>query len=484
MADIRIHNTSSKKLESFVPIDANKVMFYHCGPTVYWTQHIGNMRSMVLADIIRRTLLYFHYQVRFVRNYTDVGHLTGDNIGDADTGEDKMAKGARRENTTPQKIADKYIEVFEADSRALNIMPPDEKPRATEYITEMIEMVQSLLDKGFAYTTKQAIYFDISKFPDYTKLSGQKLSENIVGAGKGDVTDSEKRHPQDFAVWFFKTGVHKNALQTWQSPFQSSEVENGEGFPGWHIECSAMAKAELAAQIDIHMGGIEHIPVHHTNEIAQSEAANSTKFVNYWLHNEWLMIDGGKISKSDGTAVVLEDLVHKGFDPLVLRYFFLNAHYRSKQNFTWEGMQQAQSAYENLIKKLSQLNDHAYKQGSVLEIWRAKFCEALAEDFNVPQALAVVWDLIKSEAEPEDKLETILDFDTVLGLKLSQALSSSTKDTLSKEDRQKVELLIAKRNEAREAKNWEEADRIRDLLSDKYSVKLKDNGSQTDWQII
>lgn len=483
---INLYNTETKSLQAFQPQEPGKVSFYQCGPTVYWNQHIGNLRAMVMADVIRRTFLYSGYDVKFVRNYTDVGHLTGDNVGDADSGEDRMAKGARREGLSPDEIADKYIRSFEKDCTALNILPPDVTPRATSYIPSMIAMVEELLAKGYAYTTPKAVYFDVTKAKDYTRLSGQKLEQNQVGAGQGDVTDPEKKHPQDFSLWFFRTGAHKDALQYWTSPFSSTEVKNGEGFPGWHIECSAMAKAELGETIDLHMGGIEHIPVHHTNEIAQSESANGQKFVNYWLHNEWLMYENKKLAKSDGTALLVDDVIAKGYNPLHLRYFYLGAHYRTKQNFTWEALSGSRSAYENLIDQLRKLQLKAAGSGNILEIWRAKFVEALAEDFNTPKALAVVWELLKSDADSKDKLQTIYDFDKVLGLDLVvslQARDSSKDGRIDETTKAKIALLVADRELARKEKDWTKADHIRDILKKEYNVVLNDTPTGATWEI-
>ena len=346
---IKLFNTLSRQKEDFIPIKDKKVGIYYCGPTVYWTQHIGNLRGAFCADLAVRVLKYFRYKVKMVRNYTDVGHLTSDD----DFGVDKMEKSALKEKLSPKQIADKYINVYEQDTRELNFLEPDYKPKATENIKEMIKMIEILLEKGFAYATPLAIYFDITKAKDYTRLSKQKLDENIKGAGKGEITDIEKKNPYDFALWFFKAGAHENALQYWPSPFKSALVEKGYGFPGWHIECSAMSKKYLGDTFDIHMGGVEHIPVHHTNEICQSESTNGVKYVNYWLHNEHLLVDNKKMSKSEGTGFSLKEVKEKGFDPLSLRYFFLQAHYRSKQNFTWEALDAAQNGLstKNSLKK-------------------------------------------------------------------------------------------------------------------------------------
>lgn len=479
-----IYNTLGGELQNLQTQTPDKLTFYHCGPTVYWTQHIGNMRGMTMADLIRRALIYSGYEVTFVRNYTDVGHLTGDNIGDADSGEDRMAKGAKREGLSPDAIADKYIAQFESDTALLNILPPDHSPRATHYIKQMQELVQILLEKGYAYTTDSAVYFDVAKFPNYTDLSGQKLNENRKGAGQGDVQDPDKHNSADFSLWFFKTGPHASALQTWESPFKSKLVENGRGFPGWHIECSAMAKALLGNTIDIHMGGVEHISIHHTNEIAQSEAANGQKFVNYWLHNEHLNVDNKKMAKSEGTAYSVSEIVEKGFSPTALRYFFLGAHYRSKQNFTWEALTGAKNALTKLQKQLRGYLPAAETQGSILEVWRAKFAEALTSDFNVPQALAVLWDMLASDAEPADKLETAYDFDRVLGLNLRKDLEAAEqRNGLSKVDEDKVALLITARERARADKDWAGADQLRDQLLEEFNVEVKDGPSGPEWEV-
>ncbi len=408
---LNLYNTLTRKKEIFKPIKNGEVLFYQCGPTVYWTQHIGNLRAMVLADFIRRTFLYNNYKVNFVRNYTDVGHL----VSDGDTGEDKMEKGVKREGLSPTEIANKYIKIFEDDNKDLNTLEPSHKPKATEYIKEMQAMIQTLLEKGFAYNTDLAIYFDISKVENYTKLSGQNLEKNREGAGVSDTEDSQKKNSADFALWFFRAGKHENAIQYWPSPFNSPLVENGNGFPGWHIECSAMSKKLLANTIDIHMGGIEHIPVHHTNEIAQSESANGVPLANYWLHNEWLMVNNGKMAKSEGTSYSLAELKEKDFNPLALRYFFLQANYRSKQNFTWEAMPSAQTGYDRLIKNINSLGATV---GKIDDNFRTEFNEKINNDFNTPQALALVFAVLKSKLADEDKLATILDFDKVLGLNL------------------------------------------------------------------
>jgi cysteinyl-tRNA synthetase len=468
---LHVFNTLTRQKEEFKPIESGKVRFYHCGPTVYWTQHIGNLRGMTMADLIRRSLQYLGYDVTFVRNYTDVGHLTSD----ADQGEDKMEKGAKREGLSPREIADKYIKIFEDDCAALNIIPPDHKPRATDCIPEIVAMIQTLLDKEYAYVTELAVYFDISKFPGYTQLSRRKLEEDIEGAGKADVTDPKKRHTADFAMWFFRRGKHEHAIQYWPSPFTQTGMSEGQGFPGWHIECSAMTKKFLGDTIDFHMGGIEHISVHHTNEIAQSEAANGVKFVDYWLHNEHLMVERGKMAKSQGTGYALSEVIEKGFDPLALRYLFLGAHYRSKQNFTWEGLQGAQTAWNKLRETVG--TDST--AGNIAAEFKAQFRAALEDDFNIPQALAVAWEVAKSDLSLLYKRETLLDFDRVLGLNLGEPVASVE---ISGDERQAIEGLIAQRTTARQEKKFAEADRLRDKLKDTYHVEIEDTAEGTKWK--
>ena len=462
--DVKIYNTLGREKQIFKPLQEGKISMYQCGPTVYWTQHLGNMRAVVLADFIVRSLRYMDFEVTFVRNYTDVGHLTDD----GDEGEDKMEKGAKREGLSPEEIANKYIAVYEQDATDLNTLPPDFKPRATENIDGIIEMTQTLFDKGYAYTTDLAVYFDISKAKDYTRLSRQNIDELIGGAGSGDVEDSQKRHPADFALWIFKTGKHKNALQFWASPFQSPLVENGEGFPGWAIECSVMSKKHLGATLDIHMGGIEHIPIHHTNEIAQSESANGVSYVNYWIHNGHLLVDNNKMSKSEGTSYSLVELKEKGYNPLALRYFFLQSHYRSKQNFTWEALEASEKGLTNLYKQILALGT---EYGEINKKYQEKFISKLSDDFNLSQALATVHEMMQSNIAPEDKLATIFDFDTVLGLKICEKvklLRKKQKETIIPEEVQK---LVSERETARQNKDWAESDKLRDeILTQGFEV--------------
>jgi cysteinyl-tRNA synthetase len=462
---LSLYNTLTRKKEKFSPLQPPNVTFYQCGPTVYWTQHIGNMRAVVMSDLIRRSLEYLNYKVTFVRNYTDVGHLTSD----ADEGEDKMEKAVKREKITPDEIAQKYIDIFEKDIKLLNTIPPNHSPRATQYIKKMIEMIETLIKNNHAYITPLAIYFDISTYSNYTKLSRQKLEKQSSGKGKANVDDPQKKHPSDFALWFFKAGSHKNALQTWDSPW-------GRGFPGWHIECSVMSKSLLGNSLDIHMGGVEHISVHHTNEIAQSVCANRVPFVNYWLHNEHLTVNGKKMAKSEGTGYALSELIEKGYDPLSLRYFFLNAHYRSKQDFTWETLSSAERSLKSLrqfaiaLRKNPSRQSLSEEKNEKLINFQQKFIAALEDDINISSALGTLWEMLKSNIPSEDKYETLLEWDRVFGLKLTEWEEEIVPESILS--------IIQKRNEARKNNDFAESDKLRnDAL--KLGYILEDTTSGT-----
>ncbi len=467
---LKIKNTLTKKKEIFKPLEKNKIRFYQCGPTLYWNQHIGNLRSVALADFINRSLRYLGYKVTFVRNYTDVGHLSGDNDGDADTGEDRMEKAIKREELSPQEIAEKYKKAYEEDIKKLNTLFPEHTPKATEYIPEQIEMIEALLTKGFAYTTPLAVYFDTSKAKNYHRLSGQDMQNNLCGAGTGEITDKNKKNPSDFVLWFFKAGAHKNASQTWTTTaFASPLVEYGEGLPGWHLECSAMGKALLGDTLDLKMGGIEHIPIHHTNEIAQSENANDAPYVNYWLHNEHLLVDNKKMSKSEGTSYLLSDIEKKGYSPPDLRYFFLQAHYRSKQNFTWESLQASHNALKKLRQKITSLPDG----GSISITYKQKFIEKIEDDFSTPEALALVWQLLKDNSiSDKDKKATILDFDQVLGLKLNTPEKNDNTNMTNE-----IKKLLEERQQARQNKDWEKSDQLRQKINN-LGYDIIDNNNE------
>ncbi len=471
---MKLYNTLTKKKEDFKPLNGKTVKFYHCGPTVYWTQHIGNLRAMTMGDLIRRSLEFMGFNVIYVRNYTDVGHLTSD----SDEGEDKMEKGARREGLTPEEIADKYIKIFEKDIKLLNLKEPTHKSKATEQIGNIIKMIQILLKKGYAYITPKAIYFDVSKVKDYPAFSTKKLEDEKFGAGKGKVLDPDKKHPADFALWFFKTGAHKNALQYWPSPFRSSEVKNGLGFPGWHIECSVISQTFLGDTLDIHMGGVEHISIHHPNEIAQSESATGKTFSRFWLHNEHLTVNSEKMSKSKGTGYSLSQIIKKGFSPLDLRYFYLTAHYRSKQNFTFKALESAKNARLKLINKLKLLYQSTKKiNGKIDKKYLDLLKDSLDDDVNIPKALSILWDMLKDEKlDDATKLDTAIEFDKVFGLELKNKIlkNDDVFSHLTESQKKEVQRLIKERQKARENKDYKKADEIRDLLKTRYNFKIID----------
>jgi len=445
---IKLYNTLTRKKEIFEPINDKKVGLYCCGPTVYWYAHIGNLKSYLFQDILRRTLEYNGYKVNHVMNYTDVGHLTSD----ADTGEDKMEKGSRRENKTAWEIADFYIKAFGKDTRALNILKPTVTPRATEHIAEQIELIKKLENKGFAYKIGDGIYFNTSKLKDYGQLA--MLDEKGLKAGARVEVAEGKKNPTDFALWKFSPKDKKRQME-WKSPW-------GVGFPGWHIECSAMSQKYLGEQFDIHCGGIDHISVHHTNEIAQSEAAFGKTPARFWLHNEFLLIDSGKMGKSEGNIFTLQTLVNKGFNPLAYRYLNLTAHYRSKLNFTWESLEATQSALLNLYQIFGEYPDG----GKVSKEYKKEFEAVINDDLDTPKALALAWKLIKDEEVSDaDKKQTLLDFDKIFGLGLSQIKKIEIPDEIKK--------LADERKKLRQEKKWQKADEARKKI-EKLGYQIED----------
>ncbi len=452
---LKVYNTLTRKKEEFVPIDEKCVRMYSCGPTVYSYAHIGNLRTYVFMDLIRRVLRYDGYKIKGVMNITDVGHL----LSDGDEGEDKMAKAAREQKKTPWEIAAYYTDVFFKDIAALNIGKPEIIAKATEHIPEMIEFVQSLQEKGFAYEITDGIYYDIGKFPSYGKLSGQVLDEKEAGARVEE--NSEKRHPADFALW---KKADKNHIMQWESPW-------GMGFPGWHIECSAMSRKYLGEVFDIHSGGIDAVPVHHENEIAQNEARAGKKTVNYWMHGEFMMVDGGKMSKSLGNVYTIAQLREKGYDPLDFRFFCLNAHYRKKLNFTFEGMTAAKISRERILAALYQhkISDAKTEQ-NVLDDYKNKFLEAINDDLNIPLALGVLFNMLK-EPKSKDIYALALDFDKVFGLNFDK-VTAPAKTEEKIDAPQEVLDLIEKRKEAKKNKDFALADSIRAQISELgYEIK-------------
>ena len=439
---ISLYNTLSKKKEIFQPIIPGKAGLYTCGPTVYDYAHIGNLRTYLFEDVLKRVLLYNGMDVRHIMNITDVGHLAGD----GDMGEDKLEKGSKREGKTAWEIAQFYTDAFKKDMKGLNILDPDEWPRATDYIAQQIELIKTLEEKGFAYRTSDGIYFDTSKFPEYNKLSHKPLDELKEGA-RVEINE-EKKNPTDFALWKFSPPGAKRQME-WDSPW-------GVGFPGWHIECSAMSAALLGGQLDIHCGGIDHIDVHHTNEIAQSEAATGKKFFNCWMHGAFLNIEGGKkMAKSAENFLTLENaFLKKGIDPLVYRFAALCVHYRKPMEYSEDSIQSAKNGYEHLLNQLRSLRQDSPQPAEVNQGYKNKFLEAINDDLNMPRSLAVLQEMLKSELSAVEKLATALDFDRVLGLGFEKIL---IQEKLPDE----ISALAAKREQARVEKDFTESDRLR-----------------------
>jgi len=448
----RLYNTLTRKVEEFKPLRPAQgkrpaeVGIYSCGPTVYWNQHIGHMYAYVQWDILARFLRYLGYKVKWVMNITDVGHLTSDE----DRGEDKIEKGAQREGLSVWQIADKYIKQFLESLDLLNIKKPDILCRATEHIKEQIDLIKKIQDHGFAYKTRTGLVFDTSKFPNYPKFAKLNLEKQYAGA-RVEV-DLEKRKPWDFLLWVTNQPNH---IMQWDSPW-------GRGFPGWHIECTAMSTKYLGERFDIHTGGKEHIPVHHTNEIAQGFGAIGHKTANYWLHNAWLVLKGEKMSKSLGNMVLVTDLVKKGLDPLSLRYLILTSHYRQGMDFTWEGLSASQTALRNLQEIVANLRQVRETESIIspeklakVDKLREKFKNAIGNDLAIPEGLSITWEVAKSNIPAPDKLDLLLDFDHVLGLNLEKI--SNFKFQISNE----INRLAEEREKLRGQDRWQEADEIR-----------------------
>lgn len=455
---LKIYNTLSREKEEFQPLDEKRVGMYSCGPTVYNYAHIGNLRTYIFMDVFRRVLQYDGYRVKGVMNITDVGHL----LSDGDSGEDKMAKASREQKKTPWEIAEYYTGVFFDDLKKLNIGKPEIIAKATDHIDDMIAYVQELVRKGYAYEIDDGIYFDISKFPDYGKLSRLNLEEQQAGA-RVEV-NGQKRHPADFAVWKKADPQH---IMQWPSPW-------GMGYPGWHIECSAMSRKYLGQVFDVHTGGVDHIPVHHENEIAQNEALAGKKTVNYWVHGEFMLVDNGKMSKSLGNTYRVSQLEEMGYCALDFRYFCLNAHYRKKLNFTFEGMDAAKTAYARLLGLLYQhkIADQETPE-TILEAYRKEFTEAINDDLNVPLALGIVWKMVK-EPKSKDLYALALEFDRVLGLSFDRVQPPAEEQPDAPEE---IVALAQQRAEAKKVKDFALADRLRDRIAEAgYSIVDRKDG--------
>lgn len=469
MQKIFLYNTLTRQKEEFVSIKKSEVGLYTCGPTVYNYAHLGNLRAYLFDDFLKRTLEYNGYSVEHVMNITDVGHLTGN----MDMGDDKLELGAKREGKSAWDIAAFYEEAFKKDLGLLNIEPADVYSRATDNIPEQIALIKVLEDKGYTYKISDGIYFDTAKVKDYNKLSHLPLEELKEGA-RVEI-NSEKRNPTDFALWKFSPAGAKRQME-WKSPW-------GVGFPGWHIECSAMSLKYLSGKLDIHCGGIDHINIHHTNEIAQSEAATGKKFFNYWMHNGFLNIAGGKkMAKSADNFLTLENaLLKKNLNPLAYRFAALSVHYRKPMEYSEESMRQAAEGLESLYSAVAllkkSLTEEEIKKGKINLAYKEKFLEAINDDLNMPQALAVLFSVLKADLTRADLWATILDFDMVLGLGLGAAEQAVASELKFEDLPAEVKNFITARQVARENKNWGESDRLREEIKKSgYTVEDAPDG--------
>ncbi|MEK7473013.1 MAG: cysteine--tRNA ligase [Patescibacteria group bacterium] len=412
--DLYLYNSLTRQKELFTPINPTSgVGLYTCGMTVYDYAHIGHGRKYVIDDILKRVLIYNDFKVNHVQNVTDVGHL----VSDADDGEDKLEKGAKKQGKTVWEVADFFTKNFYESMDKLNIIRPTTICKATDHIKEQIELIDKLFINGYAYDTEEAVYFDVSKFADYGKMFGQDISEKRIGVREQVKTDENKRNPQDFALWFKRVGNFKDHVMHWESPW-------GDGFPGWHIECSAMSIKYLGEQIDIHTGGEDHLSIHHPNEIAQSEGATGkVPFSKFWLHCAFLMVDGTKMSKSLGNYYTIQDVLNKGVDPIALRYLYLGAHYKKPMNFTWQALESASKGLKRLQSLVISLQSSARttlsrEKNEKVNEYRNKFNKAINDDLNTSKAMAVMFEMLKSNIPSEDKYDLAISFDEVLGLNL------------------------------------------------------------------
>jgi cysteinyl-tRNA synthetase len=466
LTELFLYNTRTRRKERFEPLEPGRARVYSCGPTVYSPQHLGNMRPYVFADLLKRALLAEGLTVVHVINVTDVGHLTDD----ADAGEDKMEMAARRTGRRAEEIAAEITARWQRDLARLHCLPPETLCKASEHVADQIEMIRILEQKGVTYRIEDGIYFDVSKFPRYADLARLDLEGQHGGHRAGDVAG--KRNPQDFALWkFAKPGVVRQ--QEWDSPW-------GRGFPGWHIECSAMSTRYLGRQFDIHTGGVDHLPVHHTNEIAQSETALDVHpWVNVWMHEEHIDFQGRKMSKSEGSILTLDDLVARGIRPLAFRYFLLQAHYRKQQTCTEEALEAADRGYRRLLLATAELRE-VRKQADAERVARlaGRFRAAVRDDLNAPRALAVTGEVARDRSlPPEDRRALLAGFDEWLGLDL---LGAELPDAEQESDPE-IDALVARREEARARRDFAEADRIRDTLS-RQGILLEDTAQGPRWR--
>jgi cysteinyl-tRNA synthetase len=457
---LRIHNTLTRAVEVFEPREPSIVRMYTCGPTVYHYAHLGNMRSYVMADILRRVLEYNGYEVLHVKNITDVGHLLNE---ETETGADRMEQAAAAERKRPEEIAEFYTQAYIKDEQRLNILPPRHRPRATEYIQQMIRLIERLIEKGYAYITDGNVYFDVSRFPSYGQLSGNRVEDLI--AGQRVPIEPDKRHPADFALW---KAADPARFMKWESPW-------GVGFPGWHIECSAMALDLLGSQLDIHTGGVDNIFPHHEDERAQSEAATGVQFVRYWVHIEWLLSSDEKMSKSLGNIATLSDVIERGLHPLAYRYFLFTAHYRSKINMTWEALEAAQTALDRIWDQAAELWQEP--EGPIepeADDYRRQFTTAINDDLNMPRALAVLHGMLGSKLSPQAKRALLTDMDRVF------ALDFETEARKRSELTAEEQALIEERAHARARRNWARSDELRAQLA-QMGIEVRDTPGGQRW---
>ena len=469
-----LYNSLSRKKELFVPNNPDIVKMYTCGPTVYHFAHIGNLRTYIMEDVLEKALRYVGYNVKRVMNITDVGHLASD----ADTGEDKMLKGAKRENKTVMEIAQYYTDAFFADCDKLNIKRPDVVEPATNCIAEFIQIVEGLLEKGFAYIAGGNVYFDTSKLEKYYVFNDHDEEDLAIGVREGVEEDTNKRNKNDFVLWFTKSKFEDQALK-WDSPW-------GVGYPGWHIECSGISMKHLGGDLDIHCGGIDNAFPHHTNEIAQSESYLGHKWCNYWLHVRHLNNDTGKMSKSKGEFLTVSLLESKGYDPMAYRLFCLQSHYRRNLVFTWENLDNAAIAYSKLIAKIATFKNEGEVEEEALNKLKEKFLNALNGDLNTSLAITAVYDVLKAKCNDATKLAALADFDKVLSLNMIEAASALAKKQAEEEAANadpEIDALVAARTEAKKAKNWAEADRIRDELKAR-GIEIIDTPQGAKWRKV
>lgn len=456
--ELKLYNTLTRSKEVFKPINEKEVRIYSCGPTVYGNAHIGNMRAYIFMDNLREVLKYNGYTLKHAMNITDVGHLTSD----ADEGEDKMEKAAREQKKSPMEIANYYMNIFFKDIHSLNISDPEIICRATEHIKEMEEYVKKIVDNGYGYETSKGIYFDVSKLKTYGELS--KISLEGQKSGARIEVDEEKRNPHDFAIWI---KAPENHIMKWNSKW-------GLCYPGWHIECSAMGNKYLGSKFDIHTGGVDHIPIHHENEIAQARGAYGENPANYWMHTEFLLINGGKMSKSLGNTYTVDTLIEKGIEPLAYRYFTYSSHYRNKLNFTWEAIKSADVSLKRLRENYRiQKNSNDDIGDNLVNEYKLKFINAINDDLNMPEALSVMWSVAKNKVKSYKLASLLEEMDKVM--KLDIAKVEEEKISIPEE----IENILKERKEARENKDFAKSDELRDLLKEKgYEVKDTKEGQK------